>query len=74
MQNLVRKKFNLNESEALISDRLFLNNKTFHSKIYSRRGECNSYSVSFEENTVLKYAEIEYFLEINGSCYELKYY
>ena len=33
------------------------------------KGDCNSYSVSFLENNIIKYAEIEYFLEINNKCY-----
>ena len=61
--------YNLNFLDALISAKYIINNKIFHSKSYSRRGNCNSYSISYVEKNIKKYAEIEYFIELNNKCY-----
>jgi len=71
IKNILEDNFNLKCHEAVISDRIFLNNKTFHSLSYSRRGETNSYSISYKTNDEIKYADIEYFLEINNKFYAL---
>jgi hypothetical protein len=71
LTNILEDNFNLKCHEAVISDRIFLNNKTFHSLSYSRRGETNSYSISYKTNDEIKYADIEYFLEINNKFYAL---
>ena len=48
---------------------LFLLNKMFHSKKYSRRGNSNSYSISYLLDNEINYGDIEYFLEINNNFY-----
>ena len=41
----------------------------FHSKKYSRRGNSNSYSISYLLDNEINYGGIEYFLEINNNFY-----
>lgn len=62
-------KFNLDVNYVLKSDRLYIKNKLYHSKSYSRKGKSNSYSISYEINNIKYYADIEYFLEINNKIY-----
>ena len=71
IKNMLENNFNLKCNDAVVSDRIFLNNKTFHSLSYSRRGDRNSYSISCKTNDSIKYANIEYFLEINNKFYAL---
>ena len=66
---LLKFNFNINNKDALISERFQMNNKILHSKSYKRRGNSNSYSISYLLDNELKYADIEYFLEIDNKYY-----
>ncbi len=67
--NLLKYNYNISDKYALISDRFLINNKMFHSKKYSRRGNSNSYSISYLLDNEINYGDIEYFLEINNNFY-----
>jgi hypothetical protein len=66
---LLKFNFNINNKDALISERFQMNNKILHSKSYKRKGNSNSYSISYLLDNELKYADIEYFLEIDNKYY-----
>jgi len=63
-KDLLYKNFNLDYNCAVISDRAKIEGKIFHSKLYSRKGACNSYSVSYIKNNRISYCDIEYFIEL----------
>jgi hypothetical protein len=69
IKKFLQENFCIKSDEANFCDRIFIKNKTFHSKSYSRRGKYNSYSISYEENSMIKYADIEYYLEINNKYF-----
>jgi hypothetical protein len=54
---------------VLISDRVRIEGRTFHSKSYTRKGNCNSYTVSYMHKNEIKFADIEYFLELDNILY-----
>ena len=61
--------FNLNYESAVTGDRVKFEGITYHSIKYSRKGNLNSYTVSYMKNRFKKFGKIEYFIEKDGSFY-----
>jgi hypothetical protein len=71
LKNLFKDKFDLDVNEVLSSTR-FKNKKLFlHSKNYSRRGKANSYTISFREDNIKKYAFIIEFYKQKNEFFAL---
>ena len=69
-KNILKDKFEILSDKAFIGEKIFINNKIFHSKSYSRKGKTNSFSISFSEKSKTKqFAEILHFLKINETLY-----
>lgn len=66
---IIKYEFKLDSNEALIGVKLFAKGKTYHSKMYSRKANCNSYTISYLTNNEKCYGEIDYILEINSDIY-----
>jgi len=61
--------FKIDINYAVKSDRVYSKKRLFHSKSYSRKGNSNSYSISFIENSNVSFGDIEYFLEFDKIIY-----
>jgi hypothetical protein len=68
-EELLSKIYNLRCKIAVKSDRAFSKKRLFHSKSYNRKGNCNSYSVSYSEDENVFYGDIEYFLETSNKIF-----
>ena len=71
VKNLFKDKFDLDVNKVLSSTR-FKNKKLFlHSKNYSRKGKANSYTISFREDNIKKYAFIIEFYKQKNEIFAL---
>ena len=68
-KRLISNQTDLIYDNLLVSDKIKLDNRIFHSKKYSRKGNCDSYSISFNYNSLIKYGQIDYFFEYNNEVY-----
>lgn len=68
-KNLIKNKFKKDLEDVLVGYKLFFNGKIFHSKKYRRKGNCDSYSISFLNQKETCYGEIDYFLEVHNKFY-----
>ena len=66
---LFRANFKLNLESAVTGDRAKFQGRIFHSIKYSRKGNLNSYTVSYIKNGKKKFGKIEYFIEKNENFY-----
>lgn len=58
-----------NSKDVLIGDKVIINSRIFHSKRYKRKGEYDSYSISYSKDSIINYGQIEYFIEVNNRLY-----
>lgn len=68
-KNLLSSYSAINFNSVLICDRIKLKSRIFHSISYSRKGNCDSYTISYTNENLIKYGQINYFLEYNGHLY-----
>ena len=70
-REILHKNFNINLSHKnkFISDRVKIEGKIFHSKLYSRNGVCNSFFVNFTKKNRINYCDIEYFFKFENKLY-----
>jgi len=61
--------FNVKIDSIVKSDRAYLNKKLFHSKLYSRKGKSNSFTISYFDQSHKLYADIEFFFQYNNQIY-----
>jgi len=63
--------FRIEMENILMSDRAYCNKILFHSYSYKRKGNCNSYTISYIENDLMFYGDIQYFFKHNNAIYAL---
>lgn len=56
----------LKTNYAIMSERAYCNKRLFHSKSYNRKGNSNSYTISYLDDLKKSYGDIEYFLQIGN--------
>lgn len=75
IDNVIKKilldKYNIDKSYVCKSDRLYIKNKLYHSKSYSRRGKSNSYTISYQIEKIKHFGDIEYFLEVDNKIFAM---
>ena len=61
--------FNHKIEMLLVGYRIKMKNKIYHSKSYTRRGNTNSFTISYLKNNEKRYGDIEFFYDVNDTIY-----